>query len=130
MEIKTLPDRPCGPGQVWECDDGRLCDADWFGGKLYVRWNDRGIKNVEPELASSLPPGRYRLRTLPDEPWPKEVKVEERRMVMFRNCTGFSVNLYRDLVSDIGGGYLMDEIRDCEADEQGVVIRVLPEGGE
>ena len=113
MEIKPRPDAP----GLWEREDGALMSC----GKDY--WCHVGEATVRS--FSDLRPGRYRLRTLPAEPWPVEVKIEKRRLVVTRDsfCHAYIENA---LSTYPFACKVLDELRDCEVDDAGELIRVLP----
>lgn len=119
-EIKTRPDAP----GIWERkSDGALFDVAELHGDL--RANTIGV-TYSWNPVHHLPADSYRLRTLSEEPWPAEPRIEERRMVVDHSG---KLRFYAlRCVFDLPIKATLDEIRRCEVDENLNVIRVLPSG--
>lgn len=130
-EIKERPDRATGPREVWECEEsGRTFKtyADDNGVLHFLCEGTKCGRGIHIGCEATMPPGRYRIRTLDEKPWPTKTRREKRRVVQYRVDDGERVsylkesNSYRYKCCHV----ISDEIRDCEIDEDGKVVRVIP----
>ena len=128
-ETFDRPNRATGPREVWECDNGLMFITHDSTGGLRLKWKESG--GIFCECAATVcPPGRYRIRTLDEKPWPPKTRIEKRRVVLAYDpdsCTEkvFYLRDHENITARFT--IRLDEIRDCEI-EDGKVVRVLKEG--
>lgn len=133
-EIFDRPNRATGPREVWEReesgrtfkvyagDDGALCflcEGSRCGRGPHISWVTQATTR------------RYRIRTIPDEPWPPRTREEKRYWPLaLRDKQGFSIpagwytRSSRDFHNNEWGGIEWCE-RDCKIDENGKVVGVI-----
>ena len=126
MEIKTRPDAP----GLWQRKSDRrvfLWNGKNWTSHIEFAWHS--LSFFTPDTYRLIVDINNKLVCDPQSPWPKEPKVEKRRLVLYRDEL---LNVQVLILSECldtrirDRRSLLDELRDCEVNEHGVVIRVLP----
>lgn len=128
-EIKERPDKP----GIWQSDIETalfefLRSGSWrYYGSKTEYWGERTRLPTATRWRQIVDADGKQVCD-PDEPWPPKTRKEKRRVVQYRVDDGERVsylkesNSYRYKCCHV----ISDEIRTCEVDESGKVIRVVP----